>query len=104
MTTVGDKPSSRRLPAIHAIFMPCIADLTTQNAPVGDPNYGVPDGLVTAADIQYYVNAWVANDAAIADLTTQNAPIGDPNYGVPDGLVTAADIQYYVNLWIAGCP
>jgi|GEM_PF-1272783 len=80
------------------------ADLTTQNAPVGDPNYGVPDGLVTAVDLQYYVNAWIAGDLAIADVTTPNAPIGDPNYGVPDGTVTAADIQYYVNLWLIGCP
>ena len=80
------------------------ADLTTPNAPVGDPNYGVPDGTVTAADLQYYVNAWVAGDLAIADVTTPNAPVGDPNYGVPDGTVTAADIQYYVNLWVLGCP
>jgi len=34
--------------------------MTTQNAPIGDPNYGVPDGIVSAADIQYYVNLWVA--------------------------------------------
>jgi len=82
----------------------CAADLTSVNAPVGDPNYGVPDGAVTAADIQFYVNAWVAGDGAIADLTTQNAPVGDPSYGVPDGLVSAIDIQFYVNLWIQGCP
>ena len=82
----------------------CRADITTQNAPVGDPNYGMPDGLVTGADIQFYVNAWFAPDAGIADITTQNAPLGDPNYGVPDGLVTGADIQFYVNLWFAGCP
>jgi|GEM_PF-3337795 len=29
----------------------CIPDLTTMNAPVGDPNYGGPDGVVSAADI-----------------------------------------------------
>ena len=81
----------------------CVADMTTQNAPFGDPAYGVPDGLVTAADIQFYVNLWITNDAR-ADVTTQNAPLGDPAYGVPDGLVTAADIQLYVNSWIAGCP
>jgi len=79
------------------------ADITSQNAPVGDPRYGMPDGLVTAADIQFYVNLWVAEDPA-ADWTSQNAPIGDPNHGVPDGLVTGADIQFYVNMWIAGCP
>jgi len=82
----------------------CIPDLTTTGAGIGDPGYGVPDGQVTAADIQYYVNAYVAGNAAIADLTTTGAGIGDPGYGVPDGNVTAADIQYYVNLYVIGCP
>jgi len=89
---------------VSASAAPCIADLTTQNAPVGDPNYGVPDGVVSAVDLQYYVNAWVAGDLAIADLTTQNAPVGDPNYGVPDGVVSGVDLQYFVNAWVAGCP
>jgi len=82
----------------------CAADLTTQGAGVGDPGYGVPDGLVTAADLNYFVNAYVSADLAIADITTQGAGVGDPGYGVPDGLVTAADLNYYVNLWVAGCP
>ncbi len=80
------------------------ADLTTQGAGAGDPDFGAPDGLVTGADIQYYVNFWVIGDLAVADITTQGAGIGDPGFGVPDGLVTGADIQYYVNLWILGCP
>ena len=79
-------------------------DVTTTGAGIGDPGYGVPDGQITAADINYYVNAWVANDLTIADVTTTGAAIGDPGYGVPDGLVTGADIQYFVNLWVAGCP
>ena len=92
-------------PAIHAIIMlPCIADLTTQGAGIGDPGFGVPDGIITGADIQYYVNFWVAGNVAIADITTQGAGIGDPGFGVPDGIVTGADIFYFVNLWIAGCP
>jgi len=36
-----------------------IADLTTQVAGVGDPGFGVPDGQVTASDINYYVNGWI---------------------------------------------
>ncbi len=36
------------------------ADLTTQGAGIGDPGYGVPDGAITAADINYYVNLWAA--------------------------------------------
>ena len=82
---------------------PCRADLTSTNAPMGDPAYGVPDGATTAADIQFYINAWITL-GTLADMTTQNAPAGDPNFGVPDGLVTAADLQFYVNLWLAGCP
>jgi len=80
------------------------ADLTTAGAGAGDPDYGVPDNAITAADIQYYVNAYVAGNAAIADFTTTGAGVGDPGYGVPDGSVTAADIQYYVNLYVQGCP
>ena len=82
----------------------CAADLTTQGAADGDPGFGMPDGLVTGADISYYVNAWIASDLAIADVTTTGAAIGDPGFGVPDGQITASDINYFVNLWIAGCP
>ena len=38
----------------------CLADMTTQGAPLGDARYGVPDGVIGAADISYYVNLWVA--------------------------------------------
>jgi|GEM_PF-1348532 len=79
------------------------ADLTTTGAGLGDPGYGVPDGSLTAADIQFYVNLYVAGDLG-ADFTTTGAGSGDPGYGVPDGNVTAADIQFYVNLYVAGCP
>ena len=79
------------------------ADVTTTGAGSGDPGYGVPDGAVTGADLQYYVNLYVAQDLG-ADLTTTGAGAGDPGYGVPDGAVTGADIQFFVNLWVAGCP
>jgi len=86
----------------------CDADLTTMNASPGEFRYGLPDFIVSGADLQYFVNAWVSGDAEIADLTSQNAPAGSPGYMVPDGLVTGADIQMYVNLWLAGsdggCP
>jgi len=82
----------------------CPADVTTTGAGVGDAGYGVPDGAVTASDLQYYVNAYVAGDLAVADVTTQGAPAGSSAYGVPDGVVSSADIQFYVNLWVAGCP
>ena len=78
------------------------ADVTTQGAGVGDPGYGVPDRQITAADLNYFVNAWVAGDTGIADVTTQGAGAGDPGYGLPDGLITAADLNYFINDWVAG--
>jgi len=80
------------------------ADITTLGANTNDPEYGVPDGRITASDLLYFLNAWIAFDLSIADVTTLNASAGDPNYGVPDGMVTAADLNYYVNLWVDGCP
>jgi len=79
------------------------ADYTTTGAGAGSSLYGVPDGYVTAGDIQFYVNLYVPGDPD-ADLTTQGAGSGDPGFGVPDGVVTAADVQFFVNLWLAGCP
>ena len=80
------------------------ADVTTQGAGIGDPAYGEPDGLLSAADVSYFVNAWFAGDLAIADVTTQGDGIGDPGYGMPDGLISAADVSYFVNIWFMGCP
>ena len=88
---------------VFRIVRTCIADYTTTGAGSGDPGFGVPDGSVTAADVQYYVNLWVATDPA-ADLTTTGAGSGSPLFGVPDGAVTAGDIQFYVNEFVAGCP
>jgi hypothetical protein len=81
----------------------CPADVTTQGAGIGQPGYGVPDGLVTAADINFFVNLWGAGNLD-ADVTTQGAGIGTAGYGTPDGLTTGADINFFVNLWVAGCP
>ena len=35
------------------------ADITTQGAPSGTPLFDIPDGIVTGADINRFVNAWV---------------------------------------------
>jgi|GEM_PF-718909 len=99
----GDPQIRAQLLATPGGPNPSRADLTTLGAGSGDPGYGVPDGSLTAADIQYYVNLFVAADPA-SDFTTTGAGIGDPGYGVPDGSITAADVQYYVNLYVAGCP
>ena len=64
--TVADEPipgatggTSLVLTLIGQAGAGCIADVTTQGAGAGDPGYGEPDGLVTAGDINYYVNFWV---------------------------------------------
>ena len=89
----------------HPQVPPCSpSDITTQGAAPGDPLEGVPDGAVTAADLNYFVNAWGAGDIALADVTTRGVPPGDPLEGVPDGIVSGADLNYYVNGWILGCP
>jgi len=38
----------------------CVGDVTTQGAAIGTPGYGVPDGMTTADDINYFVNHWLA--------------------------------------------
>ncbi|MEM1331036.1 MAG: PQQ-dependent sugar dehydrogenase [Planctomycetota bacterium] len=80
------------------------ADVTTNNANPGDAEYGVPDGEITTADLTYFVEQWLADNAAVADVTTNATNPGDANYGVPDGEVTAADLSYFVEIWLAGCP
>jgi subtilisin-like proprotein convertase family protein len=80
--------------------LPQLADLTTQNAPVGDPLYGKPDGIVSGADLFFYVGLWL-DQSARADLSTPNAPVGDPLYGMPDGTITGVDLSFYVNVWFA---
>ena len=35
------------------------ADVTTTGAGQGDPGFGLPDGQITGADINYYVNIWI---------------------------------------------
>ncbi|TVQ63908.1 MAG: hypothetical protein EA378_00505 [Phycisphaerales bacterium] len=68
-----------------------VADLT------GPALDGVPDGLVTTADLNFFLAAWIADDVGVADLT------GPALDGVPDGLVTTADLNYYVSAWLEGC-
>ncbi|MBX3365161.1 MAG: hypothetical protein KF866_10375 [Phycisphaeraceae bacterium] len=80
----------------------CPADLSGAVDP-NDPNYGVPDGVVDAADFFYYLDQFVAGNLAVADLTGSVDP-NDPSYGVPDGMLDAADFFYYLDLFVAGCP
>jgi len=79
--------------------VPCVGDQTTAGAGSGDPLYGVADGACSAADIQFYVNLFVAADCR-ADVTTAGAGVGASGFGVQDGAVTSADIQFLVNAYV----
>ncbi|MCC6284179.1 MAG: hypothetical protein IT439_02580 [Phycisphaerales bacterium] len=81
---------------------PCPADLTGGSDP-NDPSYGVPDGVLDAADFFYYLDQFVAQNAFVADLTGSSDP-NDPSYGVPDGVLDAADFFFYLDLFVEGCP
>ncbi|MEM1329784.1 MAG: GC-type dockerin domain-anchored protein [Planctomycetota bacterium] len=82
----------------------CIADITTDGANPGDPDYLVPDGAVSVSDLSTFVEQWLAGDLAIADITTDGANPGDPDYLVPDGAVSVSDLSTFVEQWLAGCP
>ncbi|MBX3364814.1 MAG: hypothetical protein KF866_08630 [Phycisphaeraceae bacterium] len=80
----------------------CRADLSGSSDP-NDPDYGVPDGNVDAADFFYYLDQFVAGNLAVADLSGSSDP-NDPGYGVPDGQIDAADFFYFLDIFVAGCP
>ncbi len=79
----------------------CRPDLTGST----DPNsaaYGIPDAVLDASDFFYYLDLFVANNAA-ADYTGSSDP-NDPEYGLPDGIIDASDFFFYLDLYTAGCP
>jgi|GEM_PF-226200 len=55
---------------------------------------GVPDGLVNAFDLTYFISMWLDGDLG-ADFT------GPSLDGVPNGIVDAFDLNYYIGLWLA---
>lgn len=77
-------------PGVHdysVYFRACEADLT------GPALDGLPDGVVNASDLNFYIGLWLDGDPA-ADLT------GPSLDGTPDGVVNASDLNYYLGLWI----
>jgi hypothetical protein len=104
----GDTQSTFTAALIDALVRhlnppPCPPDVTTAGAGANDPGWGVPDGFVTGADLNYFVGTWIT-DGPDADVTTQGAGEGDPGFGVPDGIITGADLFFFVENWTAGCP
>lgn len=79
----------------------CRADLSGASDP-NDPNYGVPDGSLDAADFFYFLDQFAAGNTLAADLSGSTDP-NDPGYGRPDGLLDAADFFFFLDLFVQGC-
>ena len=68
----------------------CVADISSPTQP------GVPDGLLTGADMFHFGDLFRAGDLA-ADLSSPEAP------GVPDGKLSAADFFFFLDQFTKGC-
>lgn len=78
----------------------CPADLTGSND-VRDPAWGMPDGVVDAADSTYFLTQYEQGNKLVADLTGPVSP------GVPDSRLTEDDLRYYQALHdrsVGHCP
>lgn len=68
----------------------CVADISSPAQP------GVPDGMLSGADMFHFGDMFRAGDMA-ADLSGPEVP------GVPDGKLTAADFFYFLDQFTKGC-
>jgi len=65
-------------------------DLTTTGAASGDPDYGLPDGVIDLDDMYYLIEAFVFWDDGTDDGRGQGTIVGDVNL---DGVVDIADLS-----------
>lgn len=77
------------------------ADLSGSADP-NDAAYGVPDGVIDAADFFFFLDQFASGNAAVADVTGSADP-NDSAYGVPDGVIDAADFFYFLDAFSVGC-
>ncbi|MBX3363676.1 MAG: hypothetical protein KF866_02825 [Phycisphaeraceae bacterium] len=78
----------------------CMADLSGSSDP-SDPAYGVPDGVIDAADFFYFLDRFAAGDLEV-DFSSSSDP-ADAGYGAPDHALDAADFFYYLDRFTEGC-
>ena len=71
------------------------ADLSGSADP-SDPTYGVPDGLVDAADFFFFLDRFQQLDYPICDLAGDSDP-ASPCYSVPDGIIDLSDLFAYLD-------
>jgi len=81
------------------------ADLNSASATnPGSPDWGVPDGVLTASDFTAFAAFFAAGDlrADINDAAANNS--SSPTFGVRDGVVTPTDFVAFTIYFSAGCP
>jgi len=66
----------------------CPADLTG-SSDARDPAWGIPDGVVDAADSTYFLTQYEQGNKLVADLAGPVSP------SVPDSRLTEDDLRYY---------
>ncbi|MCA9759302.1 MAG: T9SS type A sorting domain-containing protein, partial [Candidatus Eisenbacteria bacterium] len=77
----------------------CLADLTATSDP-GAEGYGLPEGIVNEADVEYFSQQYDRGNVLLCDVS-------GPTPGVPDGQLDGIDRAYYLELWDTGvvdCP
>ncbi|MEM9065871.1 MAG: GC-type dockerin domain-anchored protein [Planctomycetota bacterium] len=83
----------------------CIPDVTTSGATlVGQPGFGVPDGIVDLDDLGYFLGFWLVGDLTADVTTTGGTLVGQPGFGFPDGIIDLDDLGYFLGFWLEGCP
>ncbi|MCC6284660.1 MAG: S8 family serine peptidase [Phycisphaerales bacterium] len=80
--------------------VPCEADFSGSADPAS-PGYGVPDGVIDASDLFFFLDLVERQDPR-ADFTGTVDP-ARPEYGVPDGVVDASDLFYFLDRFLEGC-
>lgn len=79
----------------------CPADFSGASDPL-DSAYGVPDGVVDATDLFYFLDQISSGNLDAADLSGSSDP-GDAMYGVRDGVIDLADFFRFLDQFVEGC-
>ncbi len=92
-----DGPGGTNSPVVTQADVDAVAALVGNPCPfdiTGPALDGIPDGVINIADLNFFLNLWLAGDAA-ADFT---GPAFD---GIPDGIVNTADLNYFLDGWLS---
>ncbi|MCA9288281.1 MAG: beta-propeller fold lactonase family protein, partial [Phycisphaerales bacterium] len=101
LPTGTPRPEGRMAVWVPPAAPGCAPDLTG-SAVMGQPGYGVPNGVLNSDDFFFFLAEYSLGNLAVCDLTATAVP-GQPGYGVPNGVLTSDDFFYYLGLYAAGC-